>query len=160
MARHAGRPECGGLRLTNEASSFAEIARGLEHATPWRVSLDDVKIKVLFSDIPNKNDALKALNASVVGLLLEDDSCVGLAVVRSVNEAENCLFLLSNVEEDVIRTVKTLCLGKVTLPMKLKGVLNGSSPYAAVGVVANEGTGGAEQKSRNNIARGGATEKL
>ena len=43
--------------------------------------------------------------------------------------------------------------------MKLKGVLNGSSPYAAVGVVANEGTGGAEQKSRNNIARGGATEK-
>ena len=160
VARHAGRPECGGLRLTNEASSFAAIARGLEHATPWRVSLDDVKIKVLFSDIPNKNDALKALNASVVGLLLEDDSCVGLAVVRSVNEAENCLFLLSNVEEDVIRTVKTLCLGKVTLPMKLKGVLNGSSPYAAVGVVANEGTGGAEQKSRNNIARGGATEKL
>ena len=94
-----GRPECGGLRLTNEASSFAAIARGLEHATPWRVSLDDVKIKVLFSDIPNKNDALKALNASVVGLLLEDDSCVGLAVVRSVNEAENCLFLLSNVEK-------------------------------------------------------------
>ena len=159
VARHAGRPECGGLRLTNEAIAFAEISKGLERATPWRVSLDDIKIKVLFSDIPNQNDALKALNASVVGLLLEDDSCVGLAVVRSVNEADNCVFLLSNVEEDVIRKVKTLCLGKVTLPMKLKGVLNGSSPFAAVGVVANEGTGGAEQKSRNNIARGGATEK-
>ena len=159
VARHAGRPECGGLRLTNEATAFAEIAKGLEQATPWRVSLDDVKIKVLFSDIPNKNDALKALNASVVGLLLEDESCVGLAVVRSVNEADNCVFLLSNVEEDVIREVKTLCLGKVALPMRLKGVLNGSSPYAAVGVVANDGTGGAEQKSRNNIARGAASEK-
>ena len=159
VARHAGRPECGGLRLTNEATAFAEIAKGLEQATPWRVSLDDVKIKVLFSDIPNKNDALKALNASVVGLLLEDESCVGLAVVRSVNEADNCVFLLSNVEEDVIREVKTLCLGKVALPMRLKGVLNGSSPYAAVGVVANDGTGGAEQKSRNNIARGTASEK-
>ena len=77
VARHAGRPECGGLRLTNEATAFAEIAKGLEQATPWRVSLDDVKIKVLFSDIPNKNDALKALNASVVGLLLEDEAAWG-----------------------------------------------------------------------------------
>ena len=40
-------------------------------------------------------------------------ACVGLAVVRSVNEADNCVFLLSNVEEDVIREVKTLCLGKL-----------------------------------------------
>jgi polynucleotide 5'-hydroxyl-kinase GRC3/NOL9 len=154
VARHAGRPECGGLRLTNEASAFAEISKGLEQATPWRVSLDDIKIKVLFSDIPNKNDALRVLNASVVGLLREDESCVGLAIVRSVNESENCVFLLSNVEESVISEVKTLCLGKVTLPMKLRGILNGSSPYAAIGVVANEGTGGAEQKSRNNIVRG------
>ena len=85
---------------------------------------------------------------------------MGLAVVRSVNEADNCVFLLSNVEEDVIREVKTLCLGKVALPMRLKGVLNGSSPYAAVGVVAYDGTGVRSKRVETTLREGPRRRKM
>mmetsp|Transcript_49 Transcript_49/g.213 ORF Transcript_49/g.213 Transcript_49/m.213 type:complete len:863 (-) Transcript_49:641-3229(-) len=149
---------------------------GILAAKPYAVRLDAIKVKMLHHPQLSRDELLRSLDASIVGLGCEIKgdvtdttneadqghpvtatfpSCVGLAIVRSVDPNTGTLFLVTPVPVATIRHVNVLMRGSLELSAALLQSTphTASSPYLAVGQLRGAGSATKEMKSRNNIIR-------
>ena len=139
-----------------EASAFACVAAALSAAKPYSVPISSVRCRLLHGTVP-ANDALRVLNGALVGLVAETATgspCLGLGLVRSVDASAGVLHLLTSLPASSASAVTTLVVGRLELPAALlTGPLH-ASPYLTTWALAQEGSGGAAMRSRNNLQRG------
>jgi len=134
-----------------EAGALAAAAEALCAAPPMRAPLAALCLLRAGGEQPAA-DALRALNGAVVGLAGEAGTCLGLALVRSVDTA--ALYLLSPLALPAAAAARGLLLGRLALPAKLlrgPGALH--SPYLTPLALAQEGSGGGAMRSRGNLQR-------
>ena len=139
-----------------EASAFAFVAAALTAAKPYSLPISSVRCRLLHGDVP-ANDALRVLNGSLVALVAEvaaGSRCLGLGLVRSVDATAGMLHLLTPLPPGSASAVTTLVAGRLELPAALLTAPLHASPYLTAWALAQEGSGGAAMRSRNNLQRG------
>jgi polynucleotide 5'-hydroxyl-kinase GRC3/NOL9 len=141
----------------------ADIGTRLASQPPYAVSLDALEISCTHSSSIQKDQIMRVLNGSVVGLCIQNstkkkqsvmEECVGLGIVRSVNIATRMLYILTSVHDQaVLKSVNHLVIGKLDLPPHLLQTNQFKSPYLALHAMTAEGTAAGAGKSRNNLLR-------
>ena len=142
-----------------EAAAFAYVAAALAAAKPYSVPISSVRCRLLHGAVP-ADDALRVLNGALVALVAEvaaGSRCLGLGLVRSVDASAGVLHLLTPLPPGLASTVTTLVVGRLELPAALLTAPLHASPYLTAWALAQEGSGGAAMRSRNNLQRGTAT---
>ena len=141
-----------------EASAFAYVAAALAAAKPYSVPISSVCCRLLHGAVP-ASDALRVLNGALVALVAEvaaGSRCLGLGLVRSVDTSAGVLHLLTPLPPGSASSVTTLVVGRLELPAALLTAPLHASPYLTAWALAQEGSGGAAMRSRNNLQRGTA----
>lgn len=147
---------------------FAEAAAGLAAAVPYQVSMQDVSIELQHAQVPASELAV-AVNGAVVGLVCGGSNqqqhqqglggaavlpeCLGLGLVRAVDAQQQVLYLLTDVDEELLQHVDTLVVGRLELPDKLQATQHFASPYQGLFCITSTATGAGVIKSRNNLLR-------
>ena len=82
--------------------------------------------------------------------------CLGLALVRSVDEGSGMLFLSTPVPHADLARVRVLARAALDPPLALlqPTTLTAASPYLAADALTAHGAGGKQMRSRNNLLRG------
>ena len=145
-----------------EATAFAFVAAALSAAKPYSVPISSVRCRLLHGAAP-ANDTLRVLNGALVALVAEvaaGSRCLGLGLIRSVDAPAGILHVLAPLPPGSAGTITTLVVGRLELPTALLTAPQHASPYLATWALAQEGSGGAAMRSRNNLQRGSAQTHL
>ncbi|KAJ3260517.1 Polynucleotide 5'-hydroxyl-kinase nol9 [Boothiomyces macroporosus] len=142
--------------------------KSLPAAHPYRVKFSSVRIKFLNEEVPF-SQTLYALNAQIVGLVVDstnyhsesckmfkglvpshtplNQNCVGLGLIRAVDPAEQCFYVLTPVPSDILQNVNLFLKGSIECPLYL--FTNGykNDPYVSFDNI--EGVGGLETRNRH-----------
>jgi len=156
--------------LGGEENGLVAVGDRLAAANPFEVSLRDLRINILHSDVP-RTEMERVLNGAIVGLCslserkkersVDDDiadgllPCLGLGLVRAVDANAGMAYVLSPLTEDRLQMVDALEVGRLELPPALLQTKKYLSPYLALHSLASSGTGAGAIKSRNNLLRAG-----
>lgn len=134
-----------------------EIANTLAARRPYVVSMNSVRCEVPF--VTSSNSMLDALNGSVVGLGVDIKgerypSCLGLGIIRSIDQEQMLLYILSPVPPDKIVHVDVVVKGTLELPVECvyRGIHADALPYMACKRKVDS-VGGEIMKSRHSIGR-------
>ena len=108
----------------DENDGECTIANYLASERPYCVPFEAVQCCWCSSDIPGgdfvqrgKEDRLlQAINGGIVGLTTNDDNCLGLGIVRSIDWKKQLFYILTQVNESVLPQVTKLVGGQITLP--------------------------------------------
>jgi polynucleotide 5'-hydroxyl-kinase GRC3/NOL9 len=148
------------------AMLFPAVAQALAAAPPLLAPLRAMALRALDAPGLTPQDALRALNGSLVALSASADgdetaaredgapACLGLALVRSVDATG--LLLLTPLGLEQAREARLLVLGRLALPRELLALPLPSqlcSPYLTPLALGQEGSGGGAMRSRNNLQR-------
>lgn len=118
------------------------------------------------------DDALDALNGSIVGLCCQGDGkalsaqsrnhsgvpnlhCVGLGIIRSIDRERRLFFVLTPVHPSILSNVTVFVGGSIGLPLELvfRGTNADSFPFISEHSLATPSLGGDVMKSRNHGGR-------
>ena len=119
------------------------------------------------------DDALDALNGSIVGLCCQGDvnidlstrsqsnssvpnlQCVGLGIIRSIDRERKLFFVLTPVHPSILPSATVFVGGSIGLPMELvfRGTQADSFPFLCEHSLATPSLGGDVMKSRNHSGR-------
>lgn len=148
----------------------------LARVPPVRAPWSAVAVHVLHCDVPPR-ETLRSINGALVGLWLgappggppdgrlrvlaeapRGASCVGVALVRSVDRAARCFYLVTPVPRDALARVGAIVRGRMEAPSELVYAGGGAreAPYLAAtvgGALAAASVGATQMKSRGNIKR-------
>eukprot|EP00986_Skeletonema_menzelii_P000950 scaffold268_cov140-Skeletonema_menzelii.AAC.3 len=117
-------------------------------------------------------DALDALNGSIVGLCCQGDGidlstrlqnnsrvpnlqCVGLGIIRSIDRERKLFFVLTPIHPSILPSVTVFVGGSIGLPIELvfRGTNADSFPFLSEHSLATPSLGGDVMKSRNHSGR-------
>ncbi|KAJ3359175.1 Polynucleotide 5'-hydroxyl-kinase nol9, partial [Kappamyces sp. JEL0680] len=136
---------------------------------PYKVSWSQVSVKFLHEQVPF-SQTLYALNGTVVGLVVDKthyhqpkcqdsfgmvpthtplvQNCLGVGLVRSIDPAEKCFYILTAVDAESLQEVNLLLRGSLECPLALIAQRGqGRIPYTTFG--GAEGIGAVESKTRH-----------
>lgn len=158
----AGRP--GGA--AGDGDALAEVAVALAAATPYEVSMSDMRVQLLHCSVAPAELAA-VVNGAVVGLAgpplpgqgaapgSDLQRCLGMGLVRAVDAAAGQLYLLTDLPEEQLQGVTCLQVGRLELPLGLQQAGELAPPYQSLFCLATSATGAGVIKSRNNLLRVG-----
>ena len=137
-----------------------KLARYLAQERPYCVPFESVRFSLIgtdHQDLVNEDRILEVLNASFVGLNTDENNCLGLGLIRSIDFNRRLFYILTPVDEKELTNATHLVGGNLPLPLSFvfRGVYAESFPYlrfvdtAAVKLPL----GSDPMRSRNNIGR-------
>ena len=141
---------------------FPALAQALAAAPPLLAPLKALALRALDAPGLRPQDALRALNGSLVALAASEAECsgegappcLGLALVRGVDVSGLLLLTPLGIEE--AKEARVVVLGRLALPRELLALPSPSqlcSPYLTPLALGQDGSGGGAMRSRNNLQR-------
>lgn len=142
------------IQLDNVEESFKLMVDFLCKEAPFILPARAVAISMAHDEIPEEMYAF-VLNSSVVGLLEKNDgnripNCVGLGLVRGVDQEQGLLYILTPVPDNNLCNVGTLALGQLEFPTVLLESENYPTPYISHWSIEKGGSGSGNMRSHSN----------
>lgn len=128
---------------------FESAATALACLNPFQVPISAIKIIHQHFKVP-ECESVYSLNAALIGLGVHDENsqdckpyCVGLGIVRAVDELKGLFYVITPLKLEILQQVKTFLQGRMEIPASLLKARRYISPYLASYTISIEGTGSA-----------------
>uniref|UniRef100_A0A182KAI0 Polynucleotide 5'-hydroxyl-kinase NOL9 n=1 Tax=Anopheles christyi TaxID=43041 RepID=A0A182KAI0_9DIPT len=109
--------------MTQLAKILSDASETFSDVKPHMAHLDDLSIISLSEDSTSKDMMKRALNGSMVYLCEKLDNgqynCFGVGIVRSVDDKNNCVYLLHSLSSEQLAKTNVLATGSMTLPSQV-----------------------------------------